>query len=45
MFFFVIPASIAEGGAAISNGAKIFFAKGTATATTLPSNDPKNHPN
>ena len=30
MLFFLIPASIAEAAAVIPNGAKIFFAKGTA---------------
>ena len=44
LFCFWIPASIAEAGTVISNGAKIFCAKGTATATTLPNNDPKNPP-
>ena len=43
-FCFWIPAAIAEAGTVISNGAKIFCAKGTATATTLPNNDPKNPP-
>ena len=31
MFFFLIPASVAETAAVIPNGAKIFFAKGIAT--------------
>ena len=44
--FFWIPASIADAGAVIRNGAKIFFAKGTATFISGPANllnnDPKN---
>ena len=43
--FFWTPASIAEAAAVISNGAKIFFAKGTATFINRPANllnsDPK----
>ena len=48
MYFFWIPASIAEAAAVIPNGAKIFFAKGTATFINGPANllnnDPKNPP-
>ena len=48
MFFFLIPASIAEGVAIIPNGAKTFFAKGTASFINGPANllskDPKNPP-
>ena len=44
--FFRIPASIAEAAAVIPNGAKMFFAKGTATFINGPAdllnNDPKN---
>ena len=36
--FFSIPASIAEAAAVISNGAKIFFAKGNATYINGPAN-------
>ena len=46
--FFWIPASIAEVAVAIPSGAKIFFAKGTATFINRPANllnnDPKNPP-
>ena len=46
--FFLIPASIAEAAAVIPNGAKIFFAKETATfingSTNLLNNEPKNPP-
>ena len=46
--FFWIPASIADAGAVICNGAKIFFAKGTPTFISGPAsllnNDPKNPP-
>ena len=46
--FFWIPASIAEAASVIHNGAKIFFAKGTATFISGPVNlfnsDPKNPP-
>ena len=48
MYFFWIPASIAEAAAVIPNGAKKFFAKGIATFINGPANflnnDPKNHP-
>ena len=48
MYFFWIPATIAEAAAVIPNGAKIFFAKGTATFINGPANllnkDPKNPP-
>ena len=48
MYFFWIPASIAEAAAVIPNGAKTFFAKGIATFTNKPANllnnDPKNPP-
>ena len=47
-FFFWIPASIAEAAAVIHNGAKTFFAKGTAIFINGPAivlnNDPKNPP-
>ena len=46
--FFWIPASIAEAAAVISNGAKKYFAKGTATSINGPAslldNDHKNLP-
>ena len=46
--FFWVYALIAEASAVIPNGAKIFFAKGTATFINGPANllntDPKNHP-
>ena len=46
MYFFCIPASNAEAAAVIPNGAKTFFAKGTATFINGPTNllnkDPKN---
>ena len=46
MYFFLIPASIAEAAAVIPNGAKIFFAKRTATfinrLAILLNNEPKN---
>ena len=49
MFLFWIPASIAQAAAVVPNGAKIFFAKGTAIfingAANLLDNDPKNPPN
>ena len=38
MYFFFIPALIAEAAAVIPNGAKIFFAKGTATFINGPAN-------
>ena len=48
MYFFWIPASIAEAAAVVLKGAKIFFAKGTATfinePATLLNNEPKNPP-
>ena len=48
MYFFCIPASNAEAAAVIPNGAKTFFAKGTATFINGPANflnkDPKNPP-
>ena len=48
MHFFLIPSSIAEAAAVIPNGAKIFFAKGSATFINGPANllskDPKNSP-
>ena len=48
MYFFWIPASIAEATAVILNGAKTFFAKGIPTFINGPSNllnnDPKNPP-
>ena len=47
-FFFLIPASIAEAAAVISNGAKIFFAKETVTfingSVNLLNKDPYNPP-
>ena len=46
LFFFWIPASIAEAAAVIPNGAKTFFAKGITTFINGPANllnnDPKN---
>ena len=46
--FFSIPASIAEAAAVIPNGAKTFFARGTANFINGPANllnhDPKNPP-
>ena len=48
MYFFWIPAPIAEAAAVITNGAKTFFAKEIATfinePATLLNNDPKNSP-
>ena len=48
MYFFWIPASIAEAAAVIPNGAKTFFAKVIATFINWPANllnnDPKNPP-
>ena len=48
MYFFLIPAPIAEAGAVIFNGAKTFFAKRIATSISglanLLINDPKNPP-
>ena len=48
MYFFLIPAPIAEAGAVISNGAKTFFAKRIATfisgVANLLNNDPKHPP-
>ena len=48
MYFFWIPASIAEAAAVIHNGAKTFFAKRIATFIKGPANllnkDPKNPP-
>ena len=48
MYFFWIPASIAEAAAVIRNGDRIFFAKGSATFINGPANlldkDPKNPP-
>ena len=48
MYFFLIPASIVEAAAVIPNGAKTFFAKGTAIFINGPGNltdnDPKNPP-
>ena len=47
-FFFLIPASIAEAAAVITNGAKTFFGKGIGTFSNGPANllnnDLKNHP-
>ena len=37
-FFFLIPASIAEGAAVIPNGAKTLFAKAIATFINGPAN-------
>ena len=46
VFFFLIPASIAETAVVFPNGTKIFFANGTATfingTANLLNNDPKN---
>ena len=46
--FFLIPISIAEAAAVIPNGAKIFFANGTAFFNNGPAhllnNEPKNPP-
>ena len=46
--FFLTPTSIAETAAVIPDGAKIFFANGTATAINGPANllnnDRKNSP-
>ena len=46
--FFWIPASIAEAAVVIPNGAKTFFARGTANFINGPANllndDPKNPP-
>ena len=48
MYFLLDAASIAETAAVIPNGAKIFFAKGTAAFINRPANslnnDPKNPP-
>ena len=48
MYFFWIPASIAEAAAVIPNGARTFFAKGIAIFVSGPAillnNDPKNLP-
>ena len=48
MYFFWIPASIAEAAAVIPNGAKTFFAKAIAIFINRPANllnnDPKNPP-
>ena len=48
VLFFLIPASIAEAAAVISNGAKMFFAKETVTFTNGSANlinkDPYNPP-
>ena len=48
MYFFWIPASIAEAAAVIPNGVKIFFIDGTGTFINGPANslnnDPKNPP-
>ena len=48
MFFFLIPASIAEAAAVIPNAAKTLFAKGIASLINGPANllnnDPKNPP-
>ena len=48
MYFFLIPASIAEAAAVIPNEAKTFFAEGPATFINGPpnllNNDPKNPP-
>ena len=38
MYFFGIPASIAEAAAVIPNGTKTFFAKGIATFINGPAN-------
>ena len=46
--FFLTPTSIAETAAVIPDGAKIFFANGTANVinghANLLNNDPKNYP-
>ena len=48
MYFFLIPASIAEAAATVPNGAKTCFAKRIGTfingPTNLHNNDPKNPP-
>ena len=48
MYFLWVPASIAEAAAVITNGAKMFFAKETATFSNGPANllnnEPKNSP-
>ena len=48
MYFFWVPASIAEAAAVIPNGAKTCFAKGIATfiigQANLLNSDPKNPP-
>ena len=48
LFFFWIPASIAEAAGVITNGAQTFFAKGVATfingTANLLTKDPKNPP-
>ena len=48
MYFFLIPASIAEAAATVPNGAKTCFAKRIGTfingPTNLRNNDPKNPP-
>ena len=41
---FLIPASITEAAAVITNGAKTFFAKGIATFINEPVNLLNNHP-
>ena len=38
MYFSLIPASVAEAAAVTPNGAKIFFAKGTASFINGPAN-------
>ena len=47
MYFFLIPATIAEAAAFIPNGAKTFYASGTTTFINGPANllnnDPKKH--
>ena len=48
MYFFLIPAPVAEAAAVIPNGAKRFFAKGIVAFINEPANllnnDPKNPP-
>ena len=48
MYFFFIPASVAEAAAVILNGSKTFFDKGAAIFINAPAilinNDPKNQP-
>ena len=44
MYFFRMPASIAEAAAVIPNEAKVFFANGTATFINGPANLLNNDP-